>query len=219
MDKSTALTFKKWLDLEQLKKQISDATESGEFPDRVFAYLSVAFDSLIRPKDSWDKTILLFTKALNELQPDRKLPMLQPHTSNEKPVAWDYPNRSWAFWSHILAKAYGWTLEYIGELDVNEALAMVQEVLTDDQLDREFVYSLSEIAYPYNKSTKKNHFKPMPRPHWMKAMIPPIRKVKFRRDMLPVGLIQDVSGMPDEFNPLRDDVQKKTKETKPPPSP
>lgn len=216
------LGFKKYLELESLKKNLVEATGSSEFPDRVFAYLSVA--SNVSDKETWETTVFSLLKAFKENQPDGKLPLIKDvPKENGKPVSWDYEGRGWAMWSHMIAKTYGWTSDFIAELDVNEAFGYIQEILTDEQLEMEFQYSLSDVAYPYNRSTKKNHFKPLPRPYWMKVAIPPIKKMKFRADFLPVGLVEDVSGMPMEFNPLRDTVvvQKKnqTKETNSPPSP
>lgn len=215
------LSFRKWLNLEAHREQLTKATETGDFPDRVFALLSVAFDSHPDESASWENTVFSLIEA-TRLQPDKNLPFLKDAPKEGgKPADWDYDGREWAYWSHLIAKTYGWTLEYIGELDVNEALARVQEILTDEQLEREFYYGLSEIAYPYNKSTKQNHFKPLGRPYWMKPVTAPIQKTMIRKDMLPVGLVNDVSGMPQEYNPLRDVIQKKTEteKTDTPPSP
>lgn len=160
-----------------------------------------------------------FTKVINETQLNKKLPFVKDAPKeSQKPAPWDYEGRSWFYWSNLFAKAYGWSLEYISELEVNDAFALIQEILTDEQLDKEFTYGLSEIAYPYNSSTKKSVFKPMPRPYWMKEDIKPLKKFKYARSLLPMGIIQDVSGMPSEFNPLRDYVQKK-EEINPPPNP
>lgn len=216
------LSFRTYLELESLKKQFSEATETGEFPEKIFAFLSVASASFDR-KEPWQNTVFSFLKTVRDSQPNPNLPLIKDSPKEKsKDAPWEYEGRSWAYWSHLLAKAYGWTLEYIGNLEFNDALARVQEILTDEQLDREFQYQLSEIAYPYNKSTKKQHFKPMPRPYWMKASVQPVKAVKFRRDDLPMGLVKDESGMPREMNPLRDYVEvpeKKTKETNPPTSP
>jgi len=62
----------------------------------------------------------------------------------------------------MLAKNYGWTLEYVSMLQVEEALAKIQEILVDEQLEHEFFYGLSEVAYSYDSSTKKSKFVPMP---------------------------------------------------------
>jgi hypothetical protein len=215
------LSFRTWLNLESQKKNL-EAVETGEFPDKVFAFLSTA-SVPFKEADSWENTVFILTQVLRDFRPDNKLPILKdaPDDGKNKPASWDYEGRNWALWSHLLAKNYGWTLEYIGDLDVNEALARVQEILTDEQLEKEFIHSLSEVAYPYNKSTKKQHYKPLSRPYWMKAIAPEIKMVKFNREFLPMGLVHDMSGMPLEFNPLRDTaiVQKKTEKTDAPPSP
>lgn len=216
------LSFRKWLEFETHKKKTLEATESGEFPEMVFALLSVASVS-VNKKEKWQNTVFSLLTSIKDFQPDQNLPIIKDAPAGEgRTPDWEYEGRSWAYWSHLLANAYGWTLEYIADLDVNEALARVQEILTDEHLEREFYYSLSEIAYPYNKSTKKNHFKPMPRPYWMKPTFQPLKKMKFLKEWMPVGLIQDTSGMPLEYNPLRDYVEvpkKKTEETQPPANP
>lgn len=189
-------TFRKWVELEKKKSDFISAAESDEFPEKVFAYLSAAGYST---KGDWRSTVLSLQKAYVEYLP-KSLPILDAAPKEGKPVDWDYDNRTWNFYSHLLAKSYGWTLEYIAELETNEALGHLQEILTEDHLEKEFVYSLSEVAYPYNKSTKKSEFKPMKRPYWMKPVInTEIKKFKIKRDMLPMGKIVDISGLPPQY--------------------
>lgn len=214
------LSFRTYLNLESLKKNLVEGAEGSEFPDKLFAYLSAA-SVPFNEKDEWKTPCFVFLKAVSELKPNQDLPFIKD-TPKEggKPASWDYEGRTWFYLSHLLAQAYGWTVEYIGNLDVNDALAYIQEILTDAQLDREFEYSLSEVAYPYNKSTKRSVYKPMPRPYWMKVAVQPLKKYKYPRSLLPMGVIQDISGMPSEFNPLRNEIiQEKPKEINPPPNP
>jgi hypothetical protein len=210
------------LELEAQKKKIQEATGSGEFPDRVFAYLSVA--STVNEGEAWTDTVSTLLKCFREFAPNQDLPLIKDATGEKgKPSSWDYEGRGFWLWANVLCKAYGWTIEYVSDMDYNDAFTLLQEILTDEQLDKEFTYSLSEIAYPYNKSTKKNHFKPLPRPYWMKAVVSEIKKVKFHKEFLPQGMVIDTSGMPLEYNPLRDTAivqnKKKTEETNSPPSP
>lgn len=194
--------FRKWISLEQLKANFIKATEDESFPEKVYSYLSVAVDSPIKnlEKKDWQSSLLAMTDSLQRFAPDSSLPLLQGSSQNEKPADWDYEDRAWAYHSHVLSKAYGWTLEYIAELDVNEALAHLQEILVDEQLEQEFEYGLSEVAYPYNSSTKKSEFKPMKRPYFMRKKVSTtIKKVRIRKSMLPQGRIIDLSGMPEEF--------------------
>jgi hypothetical protein len=130
------------------------------------------------------------------VSPRAKLPILTTkHTKEDKKLSWDYDGRTWNFYSHLLASNYGWTLEYIGKLGIDEVIAKIQEILTEEQLNKEFQWSMSEIAYPYNKSTKKSEFKPLKRPYWMLAEVTEIKKIKILKSLLPIGNVQDVSGM------------------------
>ena len=102
-------------------------------------------------------------------------------------------------WVNILAERYGWTFDTISNLDTDVALALIQEILTDKQLEKEFLWGMSEIAYPYNSQTKESKFSPLQRPYWMKAAPQEIKMVRIRKSMLPVGNVQDVSGMESVF--------------------
>ena len=113
--------------------------------------------------------------------------------TKKKPV-WDYEGRTWYSWVHDLAHAYGWSMEYIAELDIDDASSLLQELIIDDQLEKEFYWMTSEIAYPYNESSKKSEFKPLDRPIWMRDEIRSIKEgkdqtVRILKEHLPVGNI------------------------------
>ena len=109
----------------------------------------------------------------------------------EKSYAWDYPERTWYVFLNQFSRNYSWTIEYIENLDVDDAIALLQEMNITEQLEREFYYSLSEIAYPYNEARKVGVFRPMERPEWMREFVKVLepRKTKIRKDFMPVGLI------------------------------
>lgn len=90
-------------------------------------------------------------------------------------------------YSHILAKAYGWSLEYIANLPVLEAMAKLQEIMTEEQLEKEFLWSTSQNAFEYDQKTKMSHFKKLPRPYWMLPKAKPLPKIKMRKDLVPMG--------------------------------
>lgn len=197
LHKQKPLGFRKWLELENCKKLIAEAVEGVEFPDRVLDYLSTAFGDKGWEKKGWKTPVFSLMDGFEKFNPDASLPILRP-SKESKTSDWEYKGRSWNYFSHLLADAYGWTLEYIADLDINEALGHIQEVLTEDYLDREFQHSLSEVAYIYNKSTKKSEYKPLPLPYWMRPASKPIKRFRIRRDMLPVGYVIDSSGMADQ---------------------
>jgi hypothetical protein len=72
----------------------------------------------------------------------------------------------------------------------------VQEILIDDQMRREWEYSLSQVAYKYDKRGK-GELVPLKRPGWMLASGGP-PKSKILKKLLPVGNIIDLSGFSDE---------------------
>ena len=195
-------TFQKWLELESLKEKIIEAVREGtDFPAHLFTYLRTAL--VINPKyydqGDWVRVVNLFYVVLDK-SPKVELPITSPSNDTHKDEPWDYPDRIWHLYSHMLAKSYGWSLEYISHLCVGEALAKIQEIMTDEQLDREFFYGLSEVAYSYDKGSKKSKYNPMPRPHWMRPTMKPVERFLIPAYMLPVGNV-DMRGVPDELKP------------------
>ena len=195
--------LRKWIELEQRKEKIIKATDGGDdFPSDLFSYLSVALgiNSKYYEKADWYNIIQAFYVCLSK-SPQVELPILTPHEEESKEESWDYPHRTWHLYSHLLAKAYGWSLEEISQLHVDEALAKIQEIIVDDQLDKEFFYGLSEIAYHYDKNSKTSKFVPLHRPHWMRPKIKPIKKILIPASMLPVGNVIMDGVLPPEYMP------------------
>jgi hypothetical protein len=216
--KQEPLRFRKWIDLENHKHSIAEAVEGSEFPDKVISYLSTAFGDRGWKKKPWKTPVSSLVEGFAKFNPDPSLPILHPPKDNKKSDL-DYDGRTWNRFSHILASAYGWTLEYIGKLEVNEALGHVQEVLTSEYLEQEFQHSLSEVSYVYNKTTKKSDYRPMPKPYWMRPIGKPTARVRIRRDMLPVGNLIDASGLGAELGGWNELINNETKKTEPPRNP
>lgn len=194
--------FRKWLDLEKLKQDLLEGSKDEGFPDRVFAYISTALGLPVKKLErmGWKDSVSKLYEAYTQFTP-QDIPIINGAPKEAKPVDWDYDGRGWFFYSHTLSKAYGWTLEYIAELDVNEALGHLQEILTDEQLEKEFYHGLSEVAYKYDKSTKKSSYVPMKRPYWMRPAAPKeIKKVRIKKSLLPMGVIKSIHGLPEEFS-------------------
>lgn len=196
--------FKQWIVLEGKKKKILEAVQNKQpdFPDLLLDYLWTALGvgSKYYDQADWFEIIKAFYFCLS-LTPIIKLPLTEPHESKEQEASWNYDGRMWHVYSHMLAKAYGWDLEYISQLQPDEAMAKIQEILTDEQLDREFYYGLSEIAYPYNPQSKKSIFKPLERPHWMHPKMQPIPRFQIPKAMLPAGTVIMDGVLPEEYLP------------------
>jgi hypothetical protein len=196
--------FKIWIDLEAQKEKIlKSVQEQTDFPEQLLAYLFLSTGIHWKWYQMGDWTLLarLFYVCISK-SPKVELPLITP--SGEKPKndePWDYESRTWHLYSHLLAKSYGWDLEYIGNLSVIEALAKIQEIIVEDQLDKEFIYGLSEVAYHYDKNTKTSRFVPMPRPHWMRAQPKPIQRFLIPVSMMPMGNVIMDNVLPDEYMP------------------
>lgn len=214
--KQKPLGFRKWVELEGHKKLISEAVEGSDFPKEIVGYLSTAFGDKKWDKKPWKTSISSVLDGFQKFNPDYSLPLLNT-PKDRKTADWEYQGRMWNYFSHLLADAYGWTLEYIAELDVDEALGHVQEIFTSQYLEQEFYYSLSEIAYVYNKTTKKSNYKPLPRPYWMRPVSQPTKQVRIKRSMLPVGYIIDASGLGAELGGWNEIIHKNNEAQEPEP--
>jgi hypothetical protein len=82
----------------------------------------------------------------------------------------DYPGRELARIVDTLARHYGWSPTQILELPPEVALAHVQECVLADYRRQRWEHQLSEIAWEYNKSDGKSHYKPLPPLPWERSV-------------------------------------------------
>lgn len=149
----------------------------------------------------WWACIKAFNIVTTKNAPRIPLPLIVESDNKKlKEEGWNYKGRLWHMYSHLLAKSYGWTLEYVANLKIEEALAKVQEILTDEQLDREFIWASSEVAYPYDSRTQKSKFVPLTRPYWMRPIPILPKKTKILKSLMPVGAV-DYGAVGKEYEP------------------
>lgn len=184
--------LKAWMDLRQLQDQVGADT----WDSAIVAFLEqvTGWDAAVWDQVAWFDALAVYLRILVWLRPNLKLPSMSSKRKDEEKAPWDYSERPWFALFHRLAKFYGWEEAQIAGLEVETALALLQEISVDEQLEREFIYGLSEVAYPYNEATKKSVFRPLPRPEWMQPEAKPPKKIKVRLDMLPMGNVVDISG-------------------------
>lgn len=203
--------FKQWIDLEDRKILIAGASgkKNREFPRLVIDFLS---DALYIPKWVWNRmpwmdvwaaylgasVSTLFAGYL----PLTSLPADKDIIYQKQP--WEYDGRTWFFYSSLLAKEYGWPIEYIAKLPVFDAMAYVQEALLNRQIDREFTWSMSESSVVYDEKTKTTRPNPLPRPYWMTTVKPdeplPIPKISIPKNFLPIGVV-NYDSVTEEYKP------------------
>ncbi len=131
-------------------------------------------------------SVMLEIIALNEIEVDFAI-IKFPETSSGLPVPWGYPERMRHYWIHILAYAYKWSKKEIENIWPEEAYAYLQEITAQDQHEKEFVHSLSEVAYQYDQATKRSKYKPLARPAWMVLRDPKSIITRLPKMLMPMG--------------------------------
>lgn len=198
------LPLRGWAVLDDKQRSIKKAAEEGNYsaiPFYIFEIIELCVEGFDR-NSFWMDVAELYNKVQLTNQPTKNFPIL---TSKEKgkEMPWEYEGRSWYFWLNLFAKTYGWDEEKIGSMDIDDAIGLYQETQIDEQLRQEWEWGLSELSYEYNKSTRKSHFKPLPRPSWMKPIAPArtvIKKTKIPAAMMPQGQIVFLDETPTSEN-------------------
>jgi hypothetical protein len=126
------------------------------------------------------------------------LAFMKEQGPKSQPEPYDYEGRNWAWFVHKLASRYGWGREEIFDLYPEEAAAYLQEILISEHAEAEERYSLSELAYQYDSTTKKSHYVPYRKPPWMYSTELP-KPVKTLRAMLPFG-VKNLAGESVEYH-------------------
>lgn len=192
--------FRKWLKLEDIRLQIkeaSDKQDNSKVTELICSYLSDALCSGDWESLPWEEVFYEFAYCTDLHSPKVKHKIF--NNSSENKSNFKINESSWFMWSHLIAKAYGWKLEYIAQLDIDDAMGFIQEIFFEDQLEREWEWALSEKSVHYDANTKKSKFKPLDRPNWMKPEVE-IKEPKVERipiEMIPSGVIMKWDGTTD----------------------
>jgi len=203
--KSTRGRLGKYLSLFEVNKSLGEAANRGDtggITDSLYEYLSLCNPDLTR--DLFDSApwfeVLDAYESLRDLnaipQAERYAVLSQIGGEKIKPPPWDYRERLRVVYVHLIASVYGWGQEQILDLWPEEAIAYIQEILVDDQFEREFQHVHSEMSYTFDKATKKSKYMPLERPAWMvlgTVVEQELRRkdlvTKIHRDMLPAGVV------------------------------
>lgn len=193
-----------YLDLGIVEERTSEAIEKGdnaEIADCLYEYLALAIPDLKRKvfeSAPWLEIIYAVTvvQQTNRIPNADRYAILNADGGRSKPPPYSYLGRNKNYYHHILARAYGWSIDEIDQLWPEDAVALIMEILVDEFHEQEFIYSLSEVAYEYDKATKKSRYQPMKKPLWMIQGIKTSKErrqksllTRLRVDSLPVGHI------------------------------
>ena len=182
-----------WFKLEGILDTIKTAVGSGDehcVSSNIFSYLATALGIDNTFSDlPWTEVATAFSAIQKLNTPTYKFPLLNA-TAEDKLPDWDYTGRDWYVWVYLLAREFGWNIEYISMLNVDDAIALVQEILVKEQLDKEWQWGLSEMSHVYDSSSRTSKFKPLPRPNWMENKhIEMPKVVKINKALIPVGRV------------------------------
>lgn len=186
------LNLKDWSRLDDIRQKIDTEAEAGNWqavPNLVIEYAVLCGAEIDGPP--WMEVAEMYQEAVRVNQPRVKLPIFSGKGKDHKIVPWEYEGRTWHFWLNLLASKYGWSFRDIADLDIDDAFGLYEEISVDEQHEKEWQYGLSEMAYVYDKNTKKSHFKPLGKPDWM-LMSPeqakkPVKLTKILKAAMPVG--------------------------------
>lgn len=189
--------FRRWTELEDLRDRFSRAADIAELSDLMVLYLSAALEFTASEIDdiSWIESAEAFNDVVSVNAIIKPLPFMRYPAKDAKPVPYDYPGRMFFQYANMFAKNYGWTIDIIASMDVDEAMALLQEMMIDDAHRREWEWDLSERSTGYDEATKSPKYVPFPLPAWMTPVPPAPKTYKILKSMLPVGNV--VSHRPD----------------------
>jgi len=191
-------TLRGWAKLDEIRLAMDEAISTGDFENYFlsaskFVEIASVPNNIKWEEVSWFDFLTAFFACVEINKPTIPFPILNDIKVKDEKPPWEYSGRSWYFWLNLFASAYGWTQGYVGDLDIDTAIGLYQELEIDDQLQREFTYSLSELAYPYNEKTKKSRYVPLERPNWMRPIVQKPKKIQISRDLLPLGIVVNLA--------------------------
>jgi hypothetical protein len=127
------------------------------------------------------------------------IPMEEDDDPASQPV--DFIGRALTRVIHTLAQHYGWSIDRIIKLPREVAMAHLQECVLADRRTKEWTYSLSEVAWEYDKGAGVSRYRPLPDLPWEKGI--PSRKREeeeipehIREKYWPKGVIIDLQDQP-----------------------
>lgn len=187
--------FKRWLELEQLRDKIQVHLKSHSIEDAtecIFLYICGSIDIEIDKLrvGNWPDIAMAFMQLMSLNEPSF-IPayMRFVEQQKERKELWDYDDRAWFVYAHLFAKEYGWTLDYSAELDIDDALKMIQEIMIAEQSRKEWEWMCSQNSVGYDSSTKQSKVIELPRPAWMRPAPAMPKKVKILKAHMPMGMI------------------------------
>lgn len=198
-------SLREWIKLEEARSQIKDnfkKKDGAKATNFIFDYINLAAKTKIDDLSMMESAIVLgmYVDAVTLNSPRKPFPILKQAVETKDKLPWEYEGREWYFWANLFSSLYGWSMDEIAALDIDDAIGLYQESEIDKQLQREWEWGLTELAYPYDSTTKTGKFKPLSRPQWMMPIVPKPKTIRIRKDMMPVGNLLGKDDLDKVFN-------------------
>lgn len=166
--------------------------QGADVAELVYQQMSLCSPITVEHRNlEWWEVADAYLRFSAENKINSEFPIVKAKESEPSLPEFDYEGRSWYFWLHLLSSRYGWSVEYIENLDPDDVFGLFMEITVDQFSDREFIYRLSELAYKYNDKSKTSTYIPLPKPKWMNSTTQEIKVPvrRYRKDMRPAGLV------------------------------
>jgi hypothetical protein len=189
-----------YLALQSAESRLREAASRTEVDAVCETLFSILASTIPVPRELFDSApwqdiagAISAVRAVNRLPDPDRFSILR-FQKGESSVPWDYPERGRILWIHQLASAYGWTADEIFNLWPEDALGLLQEVLADRQLDREFQHNLSDLSYDWD-THGHGKLRPLERPAWMQLPLHGKEiKTRMLKRLLPIGVVVTDAG-------------------------
>lgn len=187
------LPLREWAKLDDLRQELEKEAKAENFvgvADCIHKIIELTTGAQSE-NDFWMDDMQLFIESLRVNAPVKPFPILESKQKG-KPLPWEYSGRTWYFWLHTLARKYGWAETEIAKMDIDDCIGLYQEIVADDQAEREWQNSLSEVSYAYNKTTKTSKLVELPKPDWMKPApqkSQPVKTSPMPTKAMPMGVV------------------------------
>ena len=115
--------LRQWLHLEDIRSKIIEAAGNKDIElvvESMYSYISSAFGFNLDLEDlPWIQVVEIYAEISLLNAPKLDFPILKVRSKKDQIPSWDYEGRTWYFWSHMLARNYGWNLDYIANFSGN----------------------------------------------------------------------------------------------------
>jgi len=188
--KAQRLCIRDWFHLEAIKDEYKAKRIS--FLDFVIQVVDLGtIEEIDYKREEWNDVLLVYQDIL-QLNFPKHIPIFRtpPQEQKKEPeLPWNYAGRNWYEFLHTISSNFHWDIDTVSALDIDDGMALIQEIRVNEHLSREWEWSLSENSIGYDEATKKSKYIRYPYPYFMLPELKELPKVRMNSAYLPVGTV------------------------------